>query len=211
MSKIVSQLELTEIIDKDLAWRRKELKVLKDNIPPKDSPLQKVILRASIPILYAHWEGFAKKSCEYYLEYVSNRKPIHKELKPQFISLALNKELKKVELKNIEDKTKAITFLIECLDKEADIPTENIIQTKSNLRFPVFKEIIYILGLNFKEFEEYESLINDLVDTRNTIAHGNSHKVIYPTYLQMHSDMDILMETLRTEIQNSAVLAKYKI
>jgi hypothetical protein len=211
MSKIISKLELVNAVDGEIGWRKKELKIIKDNIPSKDSSLQRAILRSAIPILYAHWEGFTKKSCEFYLEYVSNRSIKNRELKPQFISLSLSREIKKVEIRSMEEKTNAVKYLIDCLDQNAEIPINNIIQTKSNLKYTVFKDIIFILGLELSQFECFESLINDLVETRNTIAHGTGHKVIYSTYIQMNDDIINLMEILRTEIENSAVLEKYKL
>ena len=210
MSKIVAIEELVDVIDGDLSWRKKELKLLKDKIPAKDSPEQRAVLRSAIPILYAHWEGFAKKSCEGYLEFVSNREIKHKELKHQFIALSLRRELNKVEIKTIEERTRAVSYLIECLEEKANIPTTNVIQTKSNLRYSVFCEIIYILGIDIKVFEKQETVINDLVDTRNTIAHGSGHKVLYQTYILMYKDIIDLMEKLRTELENAAVLENYK-
>jgi hypothetical protein len=64
---------IADFVGVDYAWRRKELKLIKDQIPNKNSPKQNAALRFSVPILYAHWEGFVKKSCELYLEYVAKK------------------------------------------------------------------------------------------------------------------------------------------
>ena len=71
--KVFSFDDLTSLIGEDYSWRRKELKIIKNQIPSTNSPLQNASLRFAVPILYAHWEGFAKKSCEYYLEFISNK------------------------------------------------------------------------------------------------------------------------------------------
>ena len=100
--------ELIRLVGIDFAWRRKELKIIKDQIPLKSNPIQNASLRFSVPILYAHWEGFVKKSCELYLEFVAKKYLKHSELKPQFVALSLSKKLGNLEIKNIEEKTKAV-------------------------------------------------------------------------------------------------------
>jgi hypothetical protein len=208
--RIVNFDILSNSIQEDFAWRRKELKIIRDQIPTSHSPLQSASLRFAVPILYAHWEGFVKKSCEYYLEFVANKYLPHRILKSQFIALSLNRKFGKIEIRNLEEKTKTVEFLISELDKNANVPTKNVILTKSNLRFEVFEEIIFILDLDHSRFSSSKSLINDLVDTRNNIAHGSHLRVDKNTYENMHDETILLMEALRTEIENSAIGEKFK-
>lgn len=209
--KIFTKEELVGAIDDELSWRKKELKVFKDLVNRESAFTQKALLRCSIPTIYSHWEGFVKSACQYYLEYVSNRQAKFSELKPQFITLALNKHLNKLEMRNIEDKTKAIKFIIDNLENKSNIHSTNAIHTKSNLRYEVFKDICFLLDIDVNLFSIHESLINDLVDTRNTIAHGNGHKISYSTFIDFYDESIILLETLRTELDNAAVLDKHLI
>jgi hypothetical protein len=203
--------QLSNKITADFAWRRKELKIIKDQIPIKKNPLQNAALRFSIPILYAHWEGFTKISCEYYLQYIAAQHIEHKFLKPQFIALSLSKKIGKLEVKSIRERTRSIELLIELLPSKSNIQTKNVIQTKSNLRYSVFEEVLFILDLNDSLFKRYKSLIDDLVDIRNTIAHGNNLRVDYATYMTMHDDIQALMGILKNEIENTAVLQLYRV
>lgn len=202
--------QLTNLIGEDFAWRRKELKIINDYIPEKPSPKQSASLRFSVPILYAHWEGFVKKSTEIYLEYVARKYLKHNELKPQFIALSLSKKLGNLEIKNIEEKSKTVEFLINELDKNSNILTTNVIQTKSNLKYNIFREILFIIGVSESKFSGYESLINDLVDARNNIAHGDYLRVDFKTYQIMFIEVQEIMESLKTEIENSALVEGYK-
>lgn len=211
MSRIVSQDQLYNAVDEELGWRKKELKILKDNIPPVKSPLQLALLRSSILILYAHWEGYVKNICEFYLEYVANKRELYINLKPQFITLGLNKVLGKLEVRNVKDKSDAINFIIDNLQRESDINVRGSINTKSNLKFNVFEDICFILNLNVISFHKYKDLINDLVDTRNTIAHGGRQDTLLRIYDGFYNDTIELMESLRTEIQNSVALNTHKI
>ena len=203
--------QLIDLIGNDYAWRRKELKLIKDQIPSKSSPKQNAALRFSVPILYAHWEGFVKKCCELYLEYVAKKFLNHSELKPQFIALSLSKRLGKMEIISLEQKTKAVEFLISEIDKKSNVQTKNVIQTKSNLKYHVFEEILFVIGIEEFKFSHHKSLINDLVDARNNIAHGDNLRVKYDAYHSMHNDVQIIMEQLKTKIENAATLEKYKI
>lgn len=203
--------ELIDSVAKDYAWRRKELKIIKDQIPPNPSPKQSAALRFSVPILYAHWEGFVKKACELYLEFVAKKYLKHSELKPQFVALSLSKNLGSLEIKNIQERTKAVEFLINEIGKSSNVLTKNVIQTKSNLRYNVLEEILFIIGIDETNFAHKKSLINDLVDSRNNIAHGDYLRVEYEAYNSMHQDTQLLMEQLKTEIENAATLEEYKI
>ncbi|RBA28528.1 MAE_28990/MAE_18760 family HEPN-like nuclease [Flavobacterium tibetense] len=208
--KVYTFDQLSKTIGEDYAWRRKELKLVNDLVSNNPSPKQNAALRFAIPILYAHWEGFAKKSTEIYLEFVAKKFLKHSELKSQFIALSLSKKLGSLEIKNIEEKTKTIDFLINEFEKKSNILTTNVIQTKSNLRYDIFREIIFIIGLDETKFINYKGLIDDLVDSRNNIAHGEFLKVDFNTYQIIFNEIQELMDLLKTEIENSALLEEFK-
>jgi len=203
--------QLIYLIGNDYAWRRKELKIIQDQIPSNPSPKQNAALRFSVPILYAHWEGFVKKSCELYLEFVAKKFLKHNELKPQFVALSLSKKLGNLEIKNIEERTKAVEFLINEIDKNSNMQTKNVIQTKSNLRYSVLEEILFVIGIDESKFAHKKSLVNDLVDARNNIAHGDYLRVEFDAYYSMHDEIQQLMEQLKTEIENAATLEEFKV
>jgi len=54
--------------------------------------------------------------------------------------------------------------------------------SRSNLKFNVFEEILFLVGIDVNKFKIYASVINDLVDSRNHIAHGQYLKVDKPTF-----------------------------
>lgn len=203
--------QLTKLISEDYAWRRKELKLINDQIPNKPSPKQSAALRFAVPILYAHWEGFVKKSTEIYLEFVAKKYLKHNELKPQFIALSLSKKLGNLEIRNLEEKSKAVEFLLNEFDKNSNILTTNVIQTKSNLKYKVFKEILFVVGIKESKFSEFKGLIDDLVDARNNIAHGDYLRVDFQTFEIMFNEIQQVMDSLKTEIENSALSEEYKL
>lgn len=214
--KIVTPDLLYDAIQNDFTWRDKELKLIYQIIPKDKNEKQSAFIRAAIPILYAHWEGFIKKSSEFYLEYVayySSKYLKYNQLLPQFITLSLNSALNKTEVKNIIDKTEIIKYLLSNLNSTPIIPTKNIIQTKSNLTYFVFKEIMFILNIDDAKFIKHQALIDDLVENRNNIAHGNqNHKLIdFNTYENTYNDILSLMRLFKTEVENSALLQGFKL
>ena len=75
MSKDNRTIEiLQKNLDEDMAWRIRELSILKTKIPRQKGTEQDVLIRAGITTLYAHWEGFIKYAAECYLQFVSLKK-----------------------------------------------------------------------------------------------------------------------------------------
>ncbi|RXM52582.1 MULTISPECIES: MAE_28990/MAE_18760 family HEPN-like nuclease [unclassified Chryseobacterium] len=194
----------------ELSWRRKELTLIKSKIPTSKNSLQSAMIRASLPLLYAHWEGYVKLTMSYYLEYVSNKYLKNDELKTQFIALSLQNKLGDLNNSSFENRTKIIDFIFTEINKQSNIPKKNIINTKSNLRYDVLSEILFILDLQDSHIESKKELINDLVEERNYIAHGE-HKIIdLTTFENFYDDIISLMDYLKTTIENNAIQEKFK-
>lgn len=208
--EIVIISNLLKVLDDEFAWRRKELAVLKAKIPVDRNPLQSAMLRSALPLLYAHWEGFVKLSMSYYLEHVSRKYLKHEELNLKFVTLSLQNKIGELSETDFVKRTKIIELLFSEFGKRSNIPHKNIIQTKSNLRFEVLEEILYILDLNDSYIESKKSLINDLVTTRNHIAHGQLNFLDYQTFEVFHDDVIALINYLKTKIENNAVQELYK-
>lgn len=213
MGTLYTKDEFFDRIDKEKAWRVKELLAFKNQIESltKNPSNQNVLLRASVPLLYAHWEGFVKTSCETYLKFVSGKRIILNKLQPQFAAIALGKQIQSQEMKKISTRTESVKFIVDNLEKPSDIPTNGVIKTKSNLKFEVFEDICFILNIDSKQFETKKATIDDLVDNRNTIAHGNYQKITTAIYSGFHKEVLELLELLRTELDNAVSLEKYKI
>lgn len=201
---------LIKALDDEFAWRRKELSVLKGKIPLAKNALQSAMLRSALPLLYAHWEGFIKLSMSYYLEHVSRKYLKHEELTSKFITLSLQNRIGDLSENNFEKRTKIIELLFAEYTKRSNIPHKNIVQTRSNLRFEVLEEILFILDLNDTYIESKKSLIDDLVNTRNHIAHGQQNLLDYQTFELFYNDIIGLMSYLKTKIENNAVQQIYK-
>lgn len=212
---ILSIDDLQQKVDADLIWRKKELSNIRLVILENENNLQMqpTFLRAGVAVLYAHWEGFIKKTGSYYLEFVSNQRKKSSELTDNFIGIKIKSLLKEAAKSNKVSSMNDITvYFLTKLNNRLRIPLKGVIDTQSNLSSSVLKEIIYILGLDntpFEKEEEKETIDNKLVNRRNHIAHGETLEISMNDYFKLHTDVMILIEEFRNQVQNAAATSRF--
>ena len=168
----------------DISWRKKEISEL--FLLAKLNDENETLLKSLILILYAHWEGYIKKSSKLYIKYVVEEKIKIQELTMNFKAIAM-KEVAKACMENRESISLAKEF--EFLKQTNTIDNrkfkvrinidndeeDSIISTQHNLKPKVFKNIINILGCNYGNvLKARENYINSsLLANRNAIGHGS--------------------------------------
>ena len=201
--------ELIDCIGEDFIWRRKELTGLKSLIElhRKDAVYTKVLIRASVTLLYAHWEGFVRKSSSYYLEYVASQRLPYKKLSPNFLALTLKSKF--IELgvnKKISSGNVLANFFCTELDQRSRLPYKDGIDTQSNLSSKVLVDILEALGLDLRDFETRLKFIDsNLVNPRNHIAHGEVNDLSIDGFFELYNDVIILIEIYRNLVENASV------
>jgi hypothetical protein len=73
MKRIRSATDLQAELDGEFSWRVQELQNLKQAVAQRGELIQQTLLRAAIPILYAHWEGFVMNGASIYASYLSHQ------------------------------------------------------------------------------------------------------------------------------------------
>ena len=217
MSNIQSLIDLNECLSTDLGWRKKELSILKGLIETKsfDKSKRNALIRSGITLLYAHWEGYIKCAASAYLEFISNvvRQGNHKyhDLTYNFIAIAMKSELNKASSANQASiHNEVVKFLIEGIDKRANIPTQDVIQTDSNLSSKVLYQILILLGIDYKPYEMEQVLIDKkLLQKRNMIAHGEYLDTDTESYQEMHEKIISMMNLFKDQVENNAVQKLY--
>ena len=63
--------QLENLLDEDLGWRKVEIS---DLLFLAKETQKEVVLKSVILLLYAHWEGYIKKSSKLYIKYISEKK-----------------------------------------------------------------------------------------------------------------------------------------
>ncbi|WP_053058264.1 MAE_28990/MAE_18760 family HEPN-like nuclease [Pedobacter sp. BMA] len=177
--------ELEDLLIEDWTWRKKEISNL---ILIAESSGEEVVLKSIILLLYSHWEGYIKKSSRIYLKYICVNDCIISDLTDNFKAVALKGVTKVVvsssqtltlenEIAYIKkfskiDAHKLNTHIAIDLENEKD---SSIIDTNQNLNPAIFKNILNVIGLNYKTaYEAKEIYIQEqLLANRNSIGHGN--------------------------------------
>jgi len=168
---------------------------------------QRVMLRANMCILYAHWEGFVKNATTGYLNYVSLKGLRYRDLTPNLVALGLRSELRAAEESNrMTVHTKVTSFLLSEMREKVDLPWHNAVNTAGNLNSDVLREIFYLLALNYTAYETKEALINEkLLGCRNRIAHGEWFDVEISDYEDTYAEIIYLIEMFRDDLENAAL------
>jgi hypothetical protein len=208
--KVRTISELQNKLDIEISWRKKELVDYKFIVENNKNSTQLVpLVRGGIALGYAHWEGFIKMASSIFVSYISIKKVPFAKIQTNFIALSYLRRLNKG--KNIQE---CITLIDEILfetSKPCKILDKDVIDTKSNLKFYVLKDILNSLGLEESFFNGKENFLDKkLVEPRNDIAHGTYRDVSYEDYKIVYDNIIPLMEHYKTLIENSVVLSKYR-
>lgn len=176
---------LEDLLYEDLTWRKTEISEL---IILAETEGKNVLLKSIILLLYAHWEGYVKRTSKAYLKFIAENQIQISELTDNFKYVALKGLSKEVynssdtlTMNNeLEFILKFNTLNTKTFDKCINIDLNNerektIIDTQDNLTPTIFKKIIAVIGLTYLDGYELKNtqIENDLVAHRNSIGHGN--------------------------------------
>lgn len=212
MKRLQTQNQLQDLLDNELGWRIKEIADMKSAVKKSTFISERTLIRAAIPLLYAHWEGFVKVAATGYLTYISNQGLNYLELKSCFSIFGLKKELN--ELANSQSSLvniAAIEFVRDQLGTKANLKIDSAINTQSNLSSTVFKNILLSVGINPDGYEIRCNLIDEsLLRRRNHIAHGEYLDVKSNEWAILADEILLLLRQVKTDIENSIATTSYK-
>ncbi|RJP40425.1 MAG: hypothetical protein C4548_10575 [Desulfobacteraceae bacterium] len=212
--KVRSAFELSNALDNALAWRKKEITTI--FLTAKNQRRiheKKACLRAFVPILYAHWEGYAKEAATYYIEFVARQRLTYNDLTTNFVSISCRSTINEISKSNqIHIHNQLVDFLTYSQNERARIPYKGVIDTESNLSAKVLRNLLFVIGLPFDEFWQKKSLLIDgkLLFYRNKIVHGEKHIIDEATFTELHDIVIDLIDYTKTSIENFAIQEKYK-
>lgn len=205
--------ELIDRVGKDLIWRRKELSELKGLVQETQGQIRsRVIIRSAVALLYAHWEGFVKKSSSYYLEFVSSHRLPYGKLASNFVALTLRAKFNELGAsEKISGANLLADFFCTSLNRQSNVPYKGAVDTKSNLSSKVLQDILAALGISQVSFSTRMNFIDaNLVNPRNHIAHGEEFSLSTAEYMELHEAVMNLLETYKNEVENAAVLRSFE-
>jgi hypothetical protein len=213
--KIRTAEQLYDFTTQELAWRKKELFSLHALLFTSGiSPNKKnALLRSSVALIYAHWEGFIKSCSTAYVEYVAMQRLKHNELAMNFLALAIRPLLMNAfQSRKADDHIKVVSFFMSELAAQSSMQYKDVINTQSNLNTAVLRNIISSLGLDYSLYATKEKLLDErLLRTRNQIAHGEYVELTDKEVQDIQAECITLMETFKNQIDNAVTLRTYRI
>ena len=210
--RIRSLQEVTQFLEGELAWRKRELTTLKLMVPKSRSHERALWARAAICVLYAHWEGFVLAAANCYISFVAAQGLKFSDLTPNFVALGLRKEISRAGESNKHSlRTELTRSLILGLSADANIDRDYSVDVNSNLNGDQFSEILCLLGLEHREFLLKKPLLDQqLLSPRNQIAHGNKLDIPTDDYIALHDEVVQLIDSFRNQVENAAVQQQYR-
>jgi hypothetical protein len=209
--KIRTLTHLNSLLDDETTWRKRELITLRQLVTNCRDHERIALVRAAICVLYAHWEGLIKNTATAYLHYVSKQRLKLSDLRANLVALGVRAELRAAEnTSRIAAHVTVTTLLMSGLQRGANLPWEDVIDTKSNLNSEVLREIVCMLGLDYTRYITKELLIDGkLLYYRNKIAHGDPEEVGLADYSILHTEIIGLMDQFRRDVENAAAMRAY--
>ncbi len=211
--KLRTLSQLQDHLDREYSWRLKEISDIKLTIKSAISVHQKTLIRAGVPLLYAHWEGFVKSAAEGYINFVSYRRLRLNDLSSNFVALAAKKHLS--SLTNSSSgrlNISAVDYFRSEMSSRADISSSSSINTKSNLSSSVFEGIAITIGINHSRYStKYNLIDSSLVGQRNSIAHGEYLELDNDSYSILSDEIIDLLRWVKDDIENCAYTGEYQI
>lgn len=210
--RVRTQKQFVRELGDEYSWRSKEL--LDYRLLTRTSNLisRKTLLRAGVPLVYAHWEGFVKTGTELLLNFVCNQALLNKDLADAYFAQSVKTHIAKlIESSKQQMVRDAALFVRDSGPEKAEIRHKNYVNTESNLSSSVFEEIASSIGVATDPYKSYYPYIDaSVVDRRNKIAHGE--------YLQLDSDefnilvdrVSGLMAMYKTDLENIVLLQGFR-
>ncbi len=211
MSKIHTLNDFQTELDDEFAWRLKEIADLKISVRTSQNVAKKTLIRAGLPLLYAHWEGFVKRGSETYLDFISGQRRTFGELQYCFVARGAKRILNGLvssDKSNLH--ISAVDFILSSQKERANFGSNATVGTRSNLNSEVFEDIALSIGLDPKPYESKYNLIDEsLLRRRNGIAHGEYLDLGPEEYRTLADEVLELMRMFKTDVENAAALGQF--
>lgn len=217
--KVKSKEMFVDMLGKDSSWRKHELSVMRKLVDSAQGNAKHSVIRASVVMLYSHWEGHIKQAGKLYISYLNFLGLKYGVMKENNLSVALLSRFHgDSQSKNYFSYEKYVDFVMDKVSKEKfSVDSDKVINTRSNLQVDVLCEILAVIGIDNTLFMANKLYIDEqLLKYRNSIAHGEDTrrneeiKLDAITYRELHSKIVELITTFDDKISNHVVLGDFR-
>lgn len=212
MSKPYTKEDLSNLLDADLIWRRKELSDMKAAVRSVDEAGKPALLRALVTMSYAHWEGYVRTCASQYFQHlVLPRKPFSEFERQIYINNFLRRmDALHKSRHSLQDRCALVSDILDGTSKRFAYVHPSLIDTRSNLNTDAMVDLCTICGVDAKHFEEKRTFIDlKLLKRRNAIAHGQLEFIHIDEIDDLVSDVLGLMAAFRSLVENKVYTKAY--
>ncbi len=203
--KLKTSSQFTDVINKNLAHRKRELSALLHLVGRCRNHELEVLSKSAVCLLYGHWEGFVKFGGTCLANYVHFNGVAIPDLSNGFIAACVQQKLKEVRgSKKISLSRELVEMIRHPNVGLGSLSWDKVVQTHDNLNLDTLKEILEIVGCDISFYETKKGIINEqLVHYRNSIAHTGFSEFNSDDYDQLHKDVLEIIEQFRDDLENS--------
>ncbi|MGE5538546.1 MAG: MAE_28990/MAE_18760 family HEPN-like nuclease [Gemmatimonas sp.] len=205
MTKARSESDLSNQFDSDMGWRIKEISDLRSVIERSDQMSTRALLRALIPILYAHWEGHVRFCAQKYFEFICLRRyPFSALEKQSYVNHFLVRlENFSVRRPNLKERAALLSQVLGSQDARFSKIDPTLIDTRSNLNSDVLQDICIVCAVDYSRFAEKADFLDRIIlKRRNSIAHGEEVYIAREDLESLIADVIGLMRLFRNLLEN---------
>jgi hypothetical protein len=213
MAKLRTVDEFTAYITSDLTWRIREISDIRSIAGSAAQTLSRAILRASVPLMYAHWEGHVSLVSRAYMDFLALRRLRYSSLKECFRLNAFFATIRRMTQARLSY-TDQIAFLVNVISSgESQLRNvdEDVLATRSNLNSVVLRDLCCLLALDIREFEDDVDFLDKiLLNRRNNIAHGQFIEINFDMLHDMSDRVIEMMRKFNNLVDNEVNLQGYR-
>lgn len=209
--KIKTPSQFAKALGDEYSWRHKELLDYRLATRVTNLVAQRAMIRAGVPLAYAHWEGFIKCSTEILLNFVCHQNLRNSDLSDTYFAHSVKSQtLQFIESKRACAVEKTAGLIRDCQNLRADIRHKNYVDTESNLSSDIFEQVALSVGVNTSPYQHVYPYIDEtILNSRNKIAHGEYLSHTMDEFQSLTDRVISLMYMYKTDIENLVVQKRY--
>lgn len=211
--------DLQRGLDRELAWRKKEISGLRLSAMKSDSE-RHYLFRAGLVLLCAHWEGFLKRGASLYLDHVFSQGLRIADLTPLMVAVAFFDDVKNASGASFPNSERHHISLarriLQGLDEVCVRPGWNI-STGGNPGSELLEKILESIGVDPRLGMDGAAwgatvvfIDEQILRDRHHVAHGMSFRLSRNEFLDRAERLSSLLDALHSTIMSSAVSRSYR-
>ena len=205
--------EFTAHITSDLTWRIREISDVRSTASAALPPVSRAILRASVPLMYAHWEGHVSLVSRTYMDFLARRRLRYSSLKECFRLNAFFATIRRMTQTRFShpEQIAFLTSVINSGEAQFRHVDQDVLSSRSNLNSEVLQDLCCLLSLDIRQFEnDFDFLDKILLYRRNNIAHGQFIEIDVSMLRDMSDRVIEMMRKFNNLVDNEVNLQGYR-